>query len=314
MKKLCLILLSVMLFAVCAAAEEPAYVCGGNGAELSGLYYMRIDEGTADALVRISEGGHADIVLRADELGDMVAMDDRVYCLARTDSSWALMGINAEDILTVYQFEPGVDVKEIGARDGILFMLLDDKLHIMYPQHGMCVLLLSLSMDEFVLHDDYAYYIPADDMSEYALSDGKGNIASTEAGVIRRVNLSTGKYEAVYDGGAADLQIADGRLYFHNYADSYLMGSGENMSIEGKLYSYDIQTGYVEKLTDIYDWEFYARPGSVSTLRAGVIVGIEDGGMERIICAIPTVVDVAFTGSEYIVFDWQNMVFGIFGK
>ena len=315
MKKLWLMLLVLVVCCTGAFAETAAdFRQGGNGAAVGSGYFMRVSEGETDVLVRIDEDGRAHIALRADKLGDMIVLDEMLYVLMRTEGVWAIMGIKDDTSHVVYQFADGVEVSGIGARDGLMFVLQDGKLHILYLEHSVCVQLSGVQMEEFVIHDDYAYYISGDDRALRRLSDDKGNVAAADTGKLCRVNLSTGKYEVILDGGADSLKYAGGKLYFHNYGDSYLMGDGAALTVAGLLYSYDIASGTTEKLTDMYDWDFYICDGAVNVLREGVIVALDPDGVETLVCAVPQIVEIACTGDEYIVFDAQNMAFGIMGN
>lgn len=313
MKKLCCLLIAVLMCG-CALAEEAVFVQGGNGAKVAGEYYMNVDEGGNDALVRIAASGAVDVPLRADELGDMIAVDGSLYFLMNSDGKWSLMcnsGAGAEEICA---FDEGRTVSGLGARDGMLFVLVDSKLHIVYPQHSMYIQLAGAEMDEFIIHDDYAYFVSAKDTVNYRLATTDGSVVSADAGILCRVNLTTGAHETVLEQGVDDLKYKDGTICYHCYEDPYLMGVGEDIVIEGRLYGLDIATGKTEKLTDMYDWDYYITSDSVCVLRQEVIVELDSDGIETIVCVVPRMVDVACTGDEFIVFDAGNMAFGIFGK
>lgn len=313
MKKLCCLLLMLFMCG-CTFAEEPVFVQGGNGAKVAGEYYIDICEGRTDALVRIMASGAVDVPLRADELGDMVAVGNSLYFLMKKGETWSLMcnaGTGAQKICV---FDEGKLVSGLGTRDGLLFVLVDGKLHIIYPEHSMYIQLAGVMMDEYIVHDDYAYYISGEDKLHYCLSTPGGDTASEEAGRLCRVNLTTGANEVILNEGVTDLGYGNGKLYYHSCEDSYLMGTGEDMTVKGRLYCMDIATGKTEKLTDLYDWDYYVTSDSVCVLRREVIVALGSDGMETIVCVVPRIVEVACTGDEYVVFDANSMGFGIFGK
>jgi|GEM_PF-5296805 len=314
MKKFLVMLLVFLLAACHAMAEDALFVQGGSGAQLDGEYYMRIDEGETDALVRIGADGTPSIALRGDEIGDMAEADSTLYFLLRTGDTWSLMSIAGGRMRTVYTFDAGVTVSDIGVRDGLVFLLLDGRLHILYTEHSMCLQLSGVPMDEFVIHDDYAYYISSDDRLEYEMTDGKGNVASAEKGALCRVNMSTGRYETLLEDGADSLRYSGGRLYFHYFGERYLTGAGESMTICGRLCSYDAATGELEVLTGMYDWEFYTGENCVYVLRSGTIVKLDGSDKETILCAVPPVVEIADTGDALAVFDPGSMTFGIIAK
>ena len=313
MKKFIAILVSFVLLCGCAFAETGIFAQGGSGAQLNDEYYMQVSEGETDALVRIARDGYAYVALRAEEFGGMVVSEAALYYLMRTEGTWVLMSSAGGRTETVYTFAEGVEVSDIGARDGLIFVLVDGRLHILYPQYAMCIQLSGVLMESYVIEDDYAYYISADDRVSYMLSDGAGNIAETDAGKLCRVNMSTGRYEVLLEDGAEGLQYTEGNLYFHYFADRYLTGTGDDMTIDGRLYSYDITGGKVEKQTDMYDWEFFADENGVYVLRREAIVALS-GSMETIVCAVPQVVEVVEAGDSFVVFDARNMTFGVIAK
>lgn len=313
MKKLCCMLLALLLCG-CAFAEEAAFVQGGNGAKVGSEYYIDICEGRNDALVRIMASGAVDVPLRADELSDMIAVDNSLYFLMKKGDTWSLMCNSGEGAQEVCAFDEGKHVSSLGARDGLLFVLIDGRLHIIYPKNSMYIQLAGVNMEEYVVHDDYAYFVSGDDKVTYMLATKSGDIASAETGRLCRVNLTTGKHEVILDEGVSDLGYADGRIYYHCYEDGYLMGTGEEMTVEGRLYCMDIASGKTEKLTDYYDWDYYVADDSVCVLRREVIVALGSDGMETIVCVVPRVVEIACTGEEYVVFDANSMGFGILGK
>lgn len=313
MKKI-FILLLVLITAVCSAyAEEGLFVQGGRGAQLNNEYYMVVGEGETHALVRISQGGEPMIALRAEEIGGMVVSDGALYYLMQNEGCWELMAYAGGRTKSVYRFDEGVTVSDIGARDGLLFMLADGRLHILYPEHSMCIQLSGVVMEDYVIHDDYAYYISGDNRVEYELADTSGRVACAERGMLCRVNMSTGRYEKLLKEGADSLQYADGKLYFHYFEDRYLTGSGDYMTVNGRLYTYDIAAGEAEKLTEMYDWEFFAGDDGIYVLRSGAVVKLA-GATETILCAVPQVVEIVSAGDSFVVFDAHSMTFGLFAK
>ena len=313
MKKILILLLGLLTVVCSASAEEGLFIKGGSGAQLNNEYYMTVSEGETHALVRIVQGGEPMLALRADYIGGMVVSGGTLYYLVQSDDCMELMAYTGGGTKSVYRFAEDATVSDIGARDGLLFMLVDGRLHILYPEHSMCIQLSGVAMEEYVIHDDYAYYISADNRVEYELADEAGSVAGAERGKLCRVNMSTGRYEILLEEGADCLQYADGKLYFHYFEDRYLTGSGDDMTVNGRLYTYDIAAGKAEKLTEMYDWEFFAGNDGIYVLRSGAIVKLA-GDTETILCAVPQVVEVVSAGDSFIVFDVHNMTFGTFAK
>ena len=296
---------------MCVPAQAegmPGFVQGGSAAKLADEYFLRVDEGDTDALVRINTDGAPSIVMRADGLGDMAAYEGTLYFLVRTGDAWAMMGLNSGGAYTVYEFAEGAQASDVGVRDGMLFVLVNDKLNILYPAQGLCLPLAGAAMDEYVLYDDHAYYISLDNTALHKLADGEGNVAEYAAGMLCRVNLSTGKTDILLTEGADDLRCEGGRLYFHNYLDRYLMGAGDSMSIEGYLYSYDIATGDMTKLTGAYDWEYALISGEACALRQDGLVRLSDGA---VLAMLPDSAQISPAGDAVICFDSEEMKFMI---
>lgn len=290
------------------AEETGEFVQGGSAAKLADEYFMRVDEGDTDALVRIDAEGAPHIAMRGDELGDMAVSGDTLYFLMRYGDVWALIGLSGGGAHTVYEFAPGAGVSDIGVRDGMLFVLVNDRLSILYPAQGLCLPLVGAPMAEYIVHDDYAYYVSLENTTTHRLADAEGNVAEYAAGSLCRVNLSTGKTEVLLTEGVDDMRYAGGTLYFHNYLDRYLMGAGENMSVEGYLYSYDIASGEMKKLTGTYDWEYMLVSGETWALRQDGLIRLSDG---EAVAMLPDSVQICAAGDAAICFDAENMTFAV---
>lgn len=299
----------VLLMCMGAFAEETGeFVQGGSAVKLADEYFMRVDEGDTAALVRIDAEGAPHIAMRGDEIGDMVVSGDTLYFLMRAGDAWTLMGLNGGGVHTVYEFAPGDAASDIGVRDGMLFVLVNDKLSILYPAQGLCLPLAGAQMDEYIVYDDNAYYVSLENAATHRLADSEGNVAGYTAGSLCRVDLSTGKTNVLLTEGVDDLMYADGKLYFHNYLDRYLMGAGENMSVEGYLYSYDIASGDMKKLTGTYDWEYMLVSGDAWVLRQDGLIRLSDG---EVMAMLPDSVQTGAAGDAVICFDVEEMTFTV---
>ena len=311
MKKiLAIIVLALMLCAACLAEETSVFVQGGGAAKCGGEYYIRVPEGDTDALVRIDAAGKAHISIRADGIGDMAEMGGTLYYLMRTGDTWEIMGLTGDRAFSAYKFAEGAEVSDIGVRDGMVFVLVDERLHILYLKQGLCLQLAGARMAEYALHGDWAYYISLDSVTEHALADGEGNVARAAAGRLCRVNMSTGKTETIIAEGADDLRFSDGRLYFHNYSDRYLMGAGDGMTLEGCLYGYDPATGETTRITGSYDWDYAVVSGSVYVLRQDGLMKLTAAGWETA-ALLPDSVQTEPAGDGIICFDNEEMTFSI---
>ena len=310
MKKLLCALLVLTLICVSALAESGEFAGGGRAGHLDGEYFMSVDEGDTHALVRIA-GEKAYIAQRADELGDMVSMDGALYLLRRTGDTWEIVGLNGGGEWQVCAFEAGQQASGLGARDGSLFVLLDGVLHIVYPGQGLCLQLAGAHMREYVLSCDTAYYVSADMLSEHRLASVDGDVAEAQAGSLCAVELSTGKKTVLLAEGASELQYYGGTLYFHSYADRYLMGTGDGMTIAGRLYCYDIATGEFTKLTDEYDWDYMVGPGGVTVCREGALMLLGADGTESVVCQLPQYAELARAENALVIYDPETQTFTV---
>ena len=310
MKRFLAILIMALMLCAAAYAEETAdFVQGGSAAKCGGEYFIRVSEGDSEALVRIDDAGGAHISIRADGIGDMVEYGGVLYYLMRTGDKWAIMGLESDMAFTAFEFEPGVTVSDIGVRDGMFFVLADEKLHILYMKQGLCLQLAGARMAEYAVHGDWAYYVSLDAQEEHALSDGS-SVARRSAGRLCRVNMSTGKTETLVPEGADGLRYTDGRLYFHNFADRYLMGAGEGMTLEGYLYSYDIASDTYTRLTGSYDWDYAVISGSVYVLRQEGLMKLTVDGWQTV-AVVPDNVQTEPAGDAVICYDSEEMTFEI---
>lgn len=310
MRRLLFVLAVLTFFCVSALAEGGEFAKGGRAGYLNGEYFMSVDEGETHALVRI-EGGKAYIAQRADELGDMVSMGGALYMLRRTGDTWEIVGLNGGGEWQVYAFEAGRQVSGLGARDGSLFVLVDGVLHIVYPEQKLCLQLAGAQMREYVLSGDVAYYVSADLLSEHKLASGEGDVAETQAGSLCAVELSTGQKTVLLAEGASELKYYGGMLYFHSYADGYLMLSGDGMTIEGRLYGYNIATGEFTKLTNAYDWDYAAGPGGVMVYREGALILLGATGEESEVCRLPLRAELARAENALVWYDPDAQTFTV---
>ena len=304
-----LVFLAVCFVCFSAFAEgEAGFVQGGAAAKCGGEYYLHVDEGETDALVRIDGEGRPYISIRAEELGGMAESDGTLYYLMREGDVWKLMGLSEGMAHTAYEFAPGAEADGLGVRDGMLFVLVDRKLHILYAQQGLCLQLAGARMAEYAIVDDFAYYISMDNVTAHKLADAAGNVAQAEAGALCRVNMSTGKTEVIVPEGADKLRIMDGKLYFHSYAHRYLMGAGESMSIEGYICSYDPASEEIVRLTDGYDWDYALAGGSVCALRQEGVVRLDDGA---VLAVTPDNIQIEGAYDAVICYDPEEQTFDV---
>lgn len=310
MRRFICALACLMLFCLSALAEDGEFVGGGRAGYLDGAYFMSVDEGETQALVRI-EGGKAYVAQRADAYGGMVSMGGALYMLRRTGDVWEIVGMNGGGEWQVYGFEAGRQASGLGARDGSLFVLVDGVLHIVYPEQKQCLQLAGAQMSEYALVGDVAYYVSADSLSEHKLASEAGDMAEAQAGSLCAVELSTGKKTVLLAEGASELKYYDGTLYFHSFADRYLMLSGDGVAIAGRLYGYDVASGEFTKLTDGYDWDYAVGPGGVLVCREDGLILLGADGAESVAQLLPACAELARAENALVCYDPETQTFTV---
>lgn len=188
---------------------------------------------------------------------------------------------------------------------GNIYALIDNKLNVIYPATGQCMLLSGTTMLDYVIVGDTAYYISASDMMPYQTESLLGNGSlTTEAGCLYRMGMSTGESSLVIKTGIEDLRYCDGALYFHNLSDSYVMGDSTREWMEGKLYRYDLEHEQLLRIIDGYDWGFYPMNGGVAVYTDGDLTYYNAlGGRERTMYAPEAYAVLSGGGDAVIIYE-----------
>lgn len=255
-------LAAVTLCAACAAAEEAM--------EFGGDIFVIANEENGSALVRFDDGEKPLLSERAGEIRDLTLFDGAMYYLRNSGGAWELVRRDPNGGVSVaYTFGNSESASGLSAHGQNLFVLINERLHTIYPSQSLVLQMAGAPMKEYVLVDDFAYFVSAANMAS-AETVFRGETLAREAGRLCRLNLSTGKTDVILDSGAYDLSYFEGTLYFHSLADNYVSASSDFAELCGKIWVYDIASGLLERRWDDYDWGY-------AVTKAGLAVRNSDG-------------------------------------
>lgn len=258
-KFLCALFAAALLLG--SARSEGAFVPGAGAASLGESLFFAVPEGETQALVRVFKEKPM-LALRADGLDSLLVFDGALYYLQKEKDAWALMARGeSAPAARVHQFPDGADVRGLSAWGGEMFVLVDDRLNVLYPQRGLCLRLAEVRMRSYVIYEDYAYFVSATDIVRYDLSAS----VYAEGGCLYRLNISTGNTSLVIKAGAEDIALSGSRLYFHNLSEAYLQGAER---AAGKLYAFDLNTEQLFPALDDYDWGYFPAGDDLLVRRA----------------------------------------------
>lgn len=291
-KFVCIALILMILSPVCLAE---------GGAKLGEDVYLAVGEGAGAALIYIrgGEGGaRATIADRAEAIETPVTRGDMMYYLRKSEGEWYLASRDAGGYSSIeYKFPEGATPSALSEADGYLYLLLDGKLHVMYPETNNCFKLAGVSMESYAVAGDFTYFSSMSDKIGYTSKEG----AAREAGCLYRLNNNTGVRTLLIKNGVSDIKLRGGTLYFHNYADNY-SAYGENGAVlGGRLYSYDIESGETAALGGDYDWDFFPTDAGVMLRREG---GLYANG--ALVAEMSGTADAIEAGGEVYIIEYEN--------
>lgn len=298
-KGLCVLWALFFVFASAALAEEGAFLPGDTAAAAAGDRFWILPEAEDTLLARFSQDG-VTAAERAEEIRSLVSGEDAVYYLCKTGGAWAIAGRKNTSRWEVMPLEAGREAACLSKRGENFFLLLDGRLHIVYPEAGLALKLADAPMTEYVLVGDEVYYVSAEETVASSASAPEGEI-SAETGRLYRMNLSTGSRTALTESGASDLRLVGETLYFHNYADAYVQGTGEDARLAGRLYQMNLSTGEIQPAAADYDWGYLAWPGGLLLRRQEGLFWSDAMG-ETILIPLPEDALAALAGDAVAVY------------
>jgi hypothetical protein len=265
MAALLLLLLALAMPFAAGAQIDGRSDHGAFAVELEDKLYAALYSGSGYGLYSIpATGGELTLRDSAPELDELLTANGLLYYLRTKDGAAQIMRVDPDGSPTVLaEFENGVQVGQLSWYDDVLYCIADNRLYIVDPDAGNTELLCEELVDEYAIVNDVVFYVSATDERSYERSapaqeaGAEGQALSQAAGTLWSMSILGTNPEKLVDEGVTSLRAEGNYLFFHNLSDSYIMGSGADMWLEGKLYRYNIETQQLSSLNLDYDWDYY---------------------------------------------------------
>ena len=265
MAALLLLLLALAMPFAAGAQIDGRSDHGAFAVELEDKLYAALYSGSGYGLYSIpATGGELTLRDSAPELDELLTANGLLYYLRTKDGAAQIMRVDPDGSPTVLaEFENGVQVGQLSWYDDVLYCIADNRLYIVDPDAGNTELLCEELVDEYAIVNDVVFYVSATDERSYERSapaqeaGAEGQVLSQAAGTLWSMSILGPNPEKLVDEGVTSLRAEGNYLFFHNLSDSYIMGSGADMWLEGKLYRYNIETQQLSSLNLDYDWDYY---------------------------------------------------------
>ncbi len=269
-----LLLILVMmgsLMPVMSLAEETVVgqsVHGTFAVRLGDTVYAALNTGSmfglysAPASAGAGEDGEAvefKLLDTANELGELVVANDSVYYLRSKDGQQQLMRADESGVVSVVtDFEADVVADHLSWYFDVLYCLANGRLFIVDPDSGESEALCDEPIDDYVIVNNVIFYISGAETLTYERTvNGQEQPLKQAGGTLWSLSILGTNPERLLQKGVTDLRAVGNQLYFHNLEDNYVMGSAEEMWLEGKLYRYNIETAQMASMNLDYDWDYY---------------------------------------------------------
>ena len=264
----CAMLLGALPLAVLADSVDttPRSVHGAFAVELNGtVYATRLNDGSDYELYRVTNsGGDFEQIDSAPELGDLVVGNGVLYYLRERDGAPQVMMLDESGTPSLFSgsWEADVTVTNLTWYDDVLLCLANERIYMLDPVNGEPdVLSEDILVEDFTIIDSVIFYISASDRVPYTKTVPNQEAPVTRsAGTLWSMDFTASNPEKLLEKGVDKLRAYGDNLFYHNLDDSYPMGSGEDIWLEGKLYRYNVETGQTASLGLNYDWDFYPTP------------------------------------------------------
>ncbi|MDO4548019.1 MAG: YARHG domain-containing protein [Clostridia bacterium] len=259
------VLIACLAFSAVAEPVQALYSTHGSfAATVYDMVYSGIDTGSEYSLYSIDTAGTlpADMteVTSAGAIEELLEHDGILYFIQSDGDNQSIMTIDAEGTLsTLSQFEVDVEIHNLSWYDDVLYVIANSRLYIVDPYNGEAILLCEELLDDYVIVDGTIYYISASDTFTYERvdpNDSASTISQTSGAIWSMSDIGTNP-QRIVDKGVTSLRAHSGNLYFHNLEDNYIMGTGDNLWLEGKIYRYNIETSQMSSCNIPYDWDYY---------------------------------------------------------
>lgn len=306
MRKIILLILAAMLMLSCqalAGTSADTYTLasalnGHSAARTDNEIYMAIPDGDGQMLLRIpTDGSQAVCVDRADSFDDLMSTQSGVVYLKTTNGSSAIMRVQGNLAETVYSF--GADsAQKLTISDDLFLVLLDGRLHSIDENTDTCLKLSSAQMLDYVVSEEYVYYVAGGDMVDYTVQLEDGSTISDRAGCIYKLNLSNGNTALLLKSGAETLRMAGNELYFYNMADAY----AREGVLRGNLYGFNLQDEALDAKTRENVIDFYPLADALVAHYSGKLNRISEAGTVSIYAPG---VDAIIASDGNVIYVWE---------
>ena len=254
------VLALLLLGATALAAPDARSEHGAFAALMGDSVYASLSTGEEYALFSVpAAGGDLTKLDSAPSMSDLVEVNGSLYYLRTVGAARQIAKIDASGaISTLCEFENDVQVDHLSFYDDVLYCLAGGRLYIVDPENGDSTELCDILIDDYVIASDVIFYIASADQRTYERTvAGQDELITQSSGTLGSMSILGTNPEMLLDKGVTDLRAYANFLYFHNLEDNYVMGSTDEMWLEGKLYRYNIETAQTASLNLDYDWDFY---------------------------------------------------------
>ncbi|MGJ4851831.1 YARHG domain-containing protein [Bacillota bacterium Meth-B3] len=233
---------------------------GAFATQLGGIVYAALYTGSEYGLYSVpTQGGELKQLDVAADLGELVAANGFVYYMRVKDGVQQIMRVDEAGAVSVLSdFESGVTADRLSWYEDVLYCVANGRLYIVDPNTGESLLLCDEPVSDYAIVSNVIYYISGAEMMNYERTvTGQEAPVTQEGGTLWSMSIMGTNPERLVQKGVTDLRALGNYLFFHNLEDNYLMGSANEMWLEGKLYRYNIETAQMSSMNLDYDWDYY---------------------------------------------------------
>lgn len=311
-RAMAVLLAAIMLLSCASGAMAVGAQPADFLAETQTGVYFKLD----NTLIRVDSDVAAKVA--AGSIVSVATVGDIAYCLQYGDD-YALDLVQyapGRDAAVLYQFQASDRVSNLTVQGDELYVLLNDLLHVIYPSNGLCIKLANTAMAEYVWLDGMVYFIAREETVTHQMDSLLGgSVVKKDGGVLYSLDLNTGAMLKLMGSGVEDLRTGNGKLYFHDLSDAYVMGTADDEWLEGRVYSFDPAAVQKQREVEGYDWGFYPLNEGLALYTAeGISIVKEDGTVEVILKPQGAVNATAAAGVLYVFDQTASVLFAYDGQ
>ena len=252
---LCALLLAIPAMALFGESLQASpFVAEGNG-----VVYAVFPGDEGAMLVSVpAAGGEPTTLESASLISNLICERGTLYYFNKLGNAMQLMKREAGGASAVMlRFTDGSLADNLLWYEDALYMLVDNLPYKVDPRDNQMSALSSTPMSEFIIQSDIIYYVSKTDTKDYEVTSADGSPLTATGGLLHSINIDGSDDEVAFAEGVSMLRASGTMLYFHNYANPYIMGDAEQW-IEGTLTRIDLGTGEIKPVGPDYDWDFFA--------------------------------------------------------